>query len=187
MSFKSGQAVVHTTSGKEYEFSAGAGRGKAQVLDSNGGTVTLPTKELMHKTAWEDKLAKEARKAEKAKSKPAKPAKAEKPAKAPKAPKAPKAKAESGEAVVSGALTYDPNKYVRHDERTPSGSKVRDINDPVADKLRGLELDKMYSILSKEIGETAKSLKEKYGHLNHGMQRMTIGNRLRALSRAAIG
>lgn len=174
MSFKSGQAVVHTTSGKEYEFSAGAGRGKAQVLDSNGGTVTLPTKELMHKTAWEDKLAKEARKPEKA-------------AKAAKAPKVKKVKAESGEAVVSGALTYDPNKYIRHDERTPSGSKVRDINDPVADKLRGLELDKMYSILSKEIGETAKSLKEKYGHLNHGMQRMTIGNRLRALSRAAIG
>jgi len=181
MSFKSGQAVVHTTSGKEYEFSAGAGRGKAQVLDSNGGTVTLPTKELMHKTAWEDKLAKESRKAEKAKNKPAK---AEKAA---KAPKVKKVKAESGEAVVSGALTYDPNKYIRHDERTPSGSKVRDINDPVADKLRGLELDKMYSILSKEIGETAKSLKEKYGHLNHGMQRMTIGNRLRALSRAAIG
>lgn len=181
MSFKSGQAVVHTTSGKEYEFSAGAGRGKAQVLDSNGGTVTLPTKELMHKTAWEDKLAKESRKAEKAKSKPAK---AEK---APKAEKAKKVKAESGEAVVSGALTYDPNKYVRHDERTASGSKVRDIDDPVAEKLRGLELDKMYSVLSKETGETAKSLKEKYGHLNHGMQRMTIGNRLRALARAAIG
>lgn len=184
MSFKSGQAVVHTTSGKEYEFSAGAGRGKAQVLDSNGGTITLPTKELMHKTAWEDKLAKEARKAEKAKGKPAKSAKAEKPA---KAPKVKKAKAEPGEAVVSGALTYDPNKYIRHDERTASGSKVRDIDDPVAEKLRGLDLDKMYSILSKEIGETAKSLKEKYGHLNHGMQRMTIGNRLRALSRAAIG
>lgn len=181
MSFKSGQAVVHTTSGKEYEFSAGAGRGKAQVLDSNGGTVTLPTKELMHKTAWEDKLAKESRKAEKAKNKPAK---AEKAA---KAPKAKKVKAESGEAVVSGALTYDPNKYVRHDERTASGSKVRDIDDPVAEKLRGLELDKMYSVLSKETGETAKSLKEKYGHLNHGMQRMTIGNRLRALARAAIG
>ena len=181
MSFKSGQAVVHTASGKEYEFSAGAGRGKAQVLDSNGGTVTLPTKELMHKTAWEDKLAKESRKAEKAKNKPAK---AEKAA---KAPKAKKVKAESGEAVVSGALTYDPNKYIRHDERTASGSKVRDIDDPVAEKLRGLDLDKMYSILSKEIGETAKSLKEKYGHLNHGMQRMTIGNRLRALARAAIG
>lgn len=184
MSFKSGQAVVHATSGKEYEFSAGAGRGKAQVLDSNGGTITLPTKELMHKTAWEDKLAKEARKAEKAKNKPAKAAKTEKVA---KAPKAKKAKAEPGEAVVSGALTYDPNKYIRHDERTASGSKVRDIDDPVAEKLRGLDLDKMYSILSKEIGETAKSLKEKYGHLNHGMQRMTIGNRLRALARAAIG
>ena len=180
MSFKKDQAVVHTTTGKSYIFDSSAGRGKANLLDDKGGQITVVTKEVMHKTAWDDKAAKAAKKPNKAKAeKPAKKAKAEKPAK--------KAKAAVEGVITSGQLTYDPNKYVRHDEaKTPSGSKVRDIDDEVASALRDAgDLDKQFSIVAKTLNVTAKSLKEQYAHLNPGMQRMTLGNKLRGALRAA--
>ena len=171
MSFKKDQAVVHTTTGKSYIFDSSAGRGKANLLDDKGGQITVVTKEVMHKTAWDDKAAKAAKKPNKAK--------AEKPAK--------KAKAAVEGVITSGQLTYDPNKYVRHDEaKTPSGSKVRDIDDEVASALRDAgDLDKQFSIVAKTLNVTAKSLKEQYAHLNPGMQRMTLGNKLRGALRAA--
>ena len=58
-----------------------------------------------------------------------------------------------------------------------------DCGDDLAEGLRTLPLDKVYSKASKALGVTAKSLKEKYGHLNNGMQRMNLGNRLRAALR----
>jgi hypothetical protein len=183
MSFKKDQTVIHN--GKSYTFDSSAGRGKVNLLDDKGGQITVATKEVMHETAWKDAQAKAAAKAAK---KSGKTAKAEKPAKKAKAEKKPRREKAAVEGVItSGQLTYDPSRYVRHDEaKTPSGSKVRDIDDEVAATLREAgDLDKQFSVVAKTLNVTAKSLKEQYGHLNAGMQRMNLGNKLRGALRAA--
>lgn len=59
------------------------------------------------------------------------------------------------------------------------GARHIDNGDPVAARLRGLDLDAVYSLCSKETETPEKELREKYQHLNVGMQRMNLGNRLR--------
>lgn len=89
-------------------------------------------------------------------------------------------------ATKIGESTVDLSHYFIADEKTASGRRAIDCNDEVGQKLRGKDLDTVYAETAKAMGVTAKSLKEKYGHLNPGMQRMSLGNRLRgALSAAA--
>lgn len=107
-------------------------------------------------------------------------------AKPPKAPKEPTEKAirKCGEAVFSRFAQYVGTK-------TAKGTRTFDCNDPVATKLRGLELKEVYELVAEEMvaaGETdspvaavTRELQAKYGHLNLGMQRMNLGNKLRAL------
>lgn len=52
--------------------------------------------------------------------------------------------------------------------------------DDLAAKLKELTLDATYMLAAKELKEPAKKLKDKYGHLNPGLQRMNLGNRIRA-------
>jgi len=71
---------------------------------------------------------------------------------------------------------------------TPSGRDTIDINDDVAEQLRGMNFKEAASAVAKamsDMGEktTAKELVEKYDHLNPGMQRMNLGNRLRSCIR----
>ena len=66
------------------------------------------------------------------------------------------------------------------------GTRFIDNGDDVSQELRELTLDEAFSMLNRELKEsgeksTIKALKEKYEHLNPGMQRMVIGNRLRGL------
>lgn len=63
--------------------------------------------------------------------------------------------------------------------RNASGAMSYDNGDKVATTLRGKTLDEAYDIVAKKVGETAKSLRDKYKNLNAGMQRMNLGNRLR--------
>ena len=60
-----------------------------------------------------------------------------------------------------------------------SGKRTLRTNDPVAEALDGFTLDEVYAVASKMTDITQKELKEKYGHLNGGMQRMNLGNRIR--------
>lgn len=128
----------------------------------------------------------------------AKPAKKAKPA--PKAKKAAKpAKKASGKSGknkgVSGPAvlkTYAPEyrKGGKNGEvKTAGGNKAIDCGDKVADMFAGQDLDAVYTkavpILNKALEEgekewTVGSLKAKYKHLNVGMQRMNVGNRVRA-------
>lgn len=97
----------------------------------------------------------------------------------------------------------DWSRYVRHTGiTTQSGKTVVDIDDYVAGILRGLNLDDTYDTVARyiqKINETAvdskgmetldtiEKLRAKYGHLNPGMQRMNLGNKLRgALARAGM-
>lgn len=91
-------------------------------------------------------------------------------------------------------LEPDLTRYVKHDETTASGRKVLDINDSVADALRGLNLDDCFRQTARYLAAlgvaatpkrpvTMSGLQAKYGHLNPGMQRMCLGNLLRGVIR----
>lgn len=71
-----------------------------------------------------------------------------------------------------GNRTVDVSKY----ERT-KGSM--DCADPVALSLRGSTLDDVYAIASEATGYPVDELRQKYAHLNLGMQRMNLGNLIR--------
>jgi hypothetical protein len=81
--------------------------------------------------------------------------------------------------VQAGICTYKPERYTRHDVRTPGGRKAFDIADSVANRLRGKDLPEVYAIAAKALHCTQKELTERYGHLNPGQQRMNLGNRMR--------
>lgn len=111
------------------------------------------------------KPATKAKPAAKAKAKPA--AKAKKPA---------KAKTVAGERLVPANLEV----YVKDTEhKTAGGNASIHCGDDVAKKLLGKDIDECYKIAAKTINEPEKALRAKYAHLNVGMQRMNLGNRMR--------
>lgn len=63
-------------------------------------------------------------------------------------------------------------------ERRPRGPL-----DEVAKSLMGMSLDEMYEMASTVLECPRFQLEAKYGHLNPGLQRMNLGNRLRAKER----
>lgn len=85
-----------------------------------------------------------------------------------------------------GDRKYDCSGYVRKVGgkalKSAGGNSTMDNGDELAKQLRGADLDEVYSKASKILGETQTALKAKYGHLNPGMQRMNLGNRIRAAS-----
>lgn len=68
--------------------------------------------------------------------------------------------------------------------KNASGHTSYDNGDDVATKLRGKTLDDVYAYASKQLKEPEKDLRAKYKHLNQGMQRMSLGNRLRKIANA---
>lgn len=89
------------------------------------------------------------------------------------------AKAAAGEEGDTRLVPADLAHYVLHDETTASGRKRIDVDDEVAAKLRTLDLPATYKYAASVLDETAKALLTKYEHLNLGMQRMNLGNRIR--------
>lgn len=65
---------------------------------------------------------------------------------------------------------------------------VRDVGDEVAVLLRSCDsLDKVYATAAEYLGVARDELVGKYSHLNHGQQRMNLGNRMRAKWRKEHG
>lgn len=83
-----------------------------------------------------------------------------------------------------GILEPKMDKYVRGLGLTTHGNRTIDIDDKVARLLRGSDPKEMYQIAAKAIGEPVRALQKQYGHLNIGMQRMNLGNRMRKALRA---
>mgnify|MGYP001572622732 CR=1 FL=1 len=80
------------------------------------------------------------------------------------------------------AIKLEPNldNYTRDTSvKTASGAPSIDVNDSVAQSLRGRDLGAVYEIAAKKVGESVAALRKRYGHLNPGMQRMNLGNRIR--------
>lgn len=68
-----------------------------------------------------------------------------------------------------------------HYEKTkaPGGGTSYHNGDAVAERLKGKSLDEAYGIAAKTLKVDEKELRKAYGHLNVGMQRMSLGNRMR--------
>jgi len=73
------------------------------------------------------------------------------------------------------SIKVDQDKYVT--TKSASGKKSQRRDDAVAEALDGLTGEAVYDVATDLLGE---DFREKYGHLNIGMQRMNVGNRLRA-------
>jgi hypothetical protein len=77
-------------------------------------------------------------------------------------------------------------KYRAGYVKTKEGKKTHiDCGDELAEKLRSLDLEGVYQVASAILGLTVDMLKDKYGHLNNGQQRMNLGNRIRAFQKKA--
>lgn len=75
--------------------------------------------------------------------------------------------------------------YVRVKNESRDGGVNVDCDDKVAKSLRNLDLKGIYAEAARATGETQKALGEQYQHLNVGMQRMVLGNRIRGAASAA--
>jgi hypothetical protein len=109
-------------------------------------------------------------------------------------------------------LHPDLDRYTRGLATTPSGADTLDIADATADTLRGLDLPALYTVVSEELETLGKEnvskgfikafgketpwkannlcafLQDRYKDRNNGMQRMNLGNILRAArNRAGLG
>lgn len=79
--------------------------------------------------------------------------------------------------------TYDPSHYVK--AKSKSGHATLHNGDHVAQKLADMDLDDIYSYTATVLKMSKQELKDKYSHLNPGMQRMCLGNRVRAAAKKA--
>jgi hypothetical protein len=77
-----------------------------------------------------------------------------------------------------GDKTHDLSKYVK--ATTKAGNTSLHCGDELAAKLEGKDLDTVYKIAAKTLDIPEKDLRSRYKHLNVGMQRMNLGNRMRA-------
>jgi hypothetical protein len=97
-----------------------------------------------------------------------------------------KQKAQDGEVPKGPAAlrAYAPSYVKDKEHKTPAGHTSVHCGDEVAKKLLGKDLDACYAIAAKTIGEDEKELRKLYKHLNVGMQRMNLGNKMRGVLNA---
>jgi len=78
------------------------------------------------------------------------------------------------------------DRYTTHDIKTESGRRTINIADEVATLLQGNHVEQCYIIVADKLAAieadaiNEADLRARYCHLNKGMQRMNLGNRLRA-------
>lgn len=66
--------------------------------------------------------------------------------------------------------------------KSASGAVSKHSGDIVATALVGLTIEETYAIAAEALDTTVDELEAKYGHLNVGMQRMNLGNRIRGVA-----
>lgn len=99
-----------------------------------------------------------------------------------KSPAEIKALAEGAVLKRVGDKQFDLSDYQA--VKSAGGNSSLDCGDHVAKDLRGMELEDVYKQYAKVFGkEDAAAMRKRYARLNAGMQRMNLGNRLRAAVR----
>jgi hypothetical protein len=73
----------------------------------------------------------------------------------------------------------------KYQDRYLERSGNRDNDDDLARKLRGADLEAVYKIAVEMSDWSMAELKAKYGHLNKGLQRMSLGNIVRSAAKNA--
>lgn len=71
---------------------------------------------------------------------------------------------------------YQSTRLTRNDGTI---KRALDCGDEVAAKLRALDIDGVYDFAARVCKTSEKGLRDKYDHLNVGMQRMNLGNMIR--------
>ena len=154
---------------------------QVQVISTNGGWTSIRAQdgaerkvrngELTEPVALTGEVAKLAER------------KAAKVAKTPKAPKTPKARREpmplserkNGKVDALYLQFYQKVKAQRGDRVV----RTMDNGDLVAQKMRDLTLQQVYTHAAKVLSTSERALRERFEHLNLGMQRMNLGNMVR--------
>lgn len=79
-------------------------------------------------------------------------------------------------------------QYTAYTTELADGSKKRSIDkgDDVALALRKLTLDAVYSTAASSTGISQVGLRDRFAHLNPGMQRMNLGNMIRKALKEAL-
>lgn len=183
------QVATLIRTGEQVEIVAiNGGWSTVQTLDADTKELKVRNSELKDRTMMShvaaelaQKKAENARVAKKAKTPKAPKAKAEK---APRLPREKKPLTERLNGVVEPLYLqfYTGYKATRKD-----GSVVRsmDKGDEVARTLRGQTLEQTYGHAASVTGHSVKDLKNRFEHLNPGMQRMNLGNMIRKVQREA--
>ena len=82
-----------------------------------------------------------------------------------------------------GDKEFDLSEYVA--VKSAGGNSSLDNGDKLAKDLRGLDIEEVYKRATKVLGrEEVDALRKRYAKLNVGMQRMNMGNRMRAALRS---
>lgn len=89
----------------------------------------------------------------------------------------PTKKAVKTETVETKSKITKGENYVA--TKTAKGTKSFTCGDDVAERLAGMDIEDVYGIAADETGVDEQELRDKYSHLNVGMQRMSLGNRIR--------
>ena len=92
---------------------------------------------------------------------------------------APKPRTEASGVRTIGGKAVNLDNYEK--VKAPGGGTSYHNGDPVAEKLAGKTLDEVYAIAAKTLKTDVAELRAKYKHLNQGMQRMSLGNRMRSI------
>lgn len=112
-----------------------------------------------------------------AKAAPKTPAKAAKATRKTGKKAAKKAEADGRRIKAIAGTKHDLTEYVP--VKSASGFASLDSGDELAVRLRGKTLDEVYEMAAKLLQEPERTLRTRYKHLNPGMQRMNLGNRMR--------
>lgn len=70
---------------------------------------------------------------------------------------------------------------------TSNGRKSKHNGDAVATLFEGKTLDEVFEIAAEQTGSTVADLSSRWSHLNHGMQRMNVGNFVRRHLKKQVG
>lgn len=93
----------------------------------------------------------------------------------------PMAKNEKAQEVQEeeGAVRIKPKLETYVNGVSGAGKKTKRADHPVSAALDGFTLDETYAVAAEMTDVPAKDLRSRYSHLNVGMQRMNLGNRIR--------
>lgn len=157
------------------------------TTETTNATPVVATTEKKARKARSDKGTTKTAKTSKAKAKVAKGTKTGKKAKSANAGKVVKVKRDADfrriKRIGDKEHKVDLTRY--HTVISASGNSSLDNGDDVASTLRGKSLDEVYAIAAKATGMPQTQLRSNYGHLNPGMQRMNLGNKVRGALRDA--